>query len=184
MHQNRNSLTGTNSDSVTEFPSPCHSLIYHSTCIVSFWTGCSAFFGQWLGPGFVPRARLRRRTRHAPEVGQLKAGGVEWTGVETSDRQPEGRTMQARGGLTLPGRIHEIRQEHSTCDGPERISWGLAYKEKRVFDTKIMTCAMYSGYIRRWEEWLELKPKHQCWFQSAKEKEYMETEEQNSVIKF
>lgn len=85
MHQNRNSLTGTNSDSVTEFPSPCHSLIYHSTCTVgSFWTGCSAFFGQWLGPGSVPRARLQRRTRHAPELGQLEAGGANWSG----DRWP------------------------------------------------------------------------------------------------
>lgn len=32
---------------------------------------------------------------------------MEWTGVETGDRQPEGRTMLARGGLMLPGRIHK-----------------------------------------------------------------------------
>lgn len=79
MHQHRNSLTGTNSDSVTEFPSPCHSLIYHSTCIVSFWTGCSAFFRQWLGPGFVPRARLRRRTDMLLRLGSSRR--VEWSGL-------------------------------------------------------------------------------------------------------
>lgn len=43
---------------------------------------------------------------------------------------------------------------------------------------------MYSGHIRRREEWYELKPKHQYWFQSAKQKGYMETEEQKSVTEF
>ena len=46
----------------------------------------------------MPRARDAMQTGRAPVLGQLLAGGPQWTGLERCDSQPDERSEGVGGG--------------------------------------------------------------------------------------